>query len=154
MTAPREEATRLPAGVTVRELRVISDARGAVLHMFRTDQPDAAPVAEVYFSEVNAGTTKGWKRHTRMTQRLAVPVGRMRFTLFDDRTDSPTRGAVASVVLGRPDRYALLTIPPGIWYAFAAVGASAIVANCADLTHDPTESEQRAIGAPEMPDAG
>lgn len=147
----RGDSGPLPVGVSLRELRVITDARGAVLHMVRTDQADASAIAEVYFSEVAKGVTKGWKRHASMTQRVAVPVGRVLFTLYDDREHSPTRGTVAAVTLGRPEHYELLTIPPGIWYAFTAIDGVGLIANAPDLVHDPAEAEHRQPGVAGMP---
>jgi dTDP-4-dehydrorhamnose 3,5-epimerase len=140
------------AGVHHLPLREISNGRGSVLHMLRADSPAFTGFGEVYFSEVLPGTVKEWKRHQRMTQRFAVPLGRMRLVVFDDREDSPTRGAVAEYLLGRPEAYALLVLPPRVWYAFQCVSEGpAVMANCADLPHDPAESEQIALEAPGLP---
>ena len=100
-------------------------------------------VREVYFSEINPGVVKAWKRHRRMTQRLAVPAGRVKFVLFDDRPASSSRGRVMEIDMGRPDAYQLLVIPPGVWYGWKNLSSSAsVVANGADLVHEPGESEQ------------
>ena len=127
-------------GVALTELRQIVDQRGAVLHMVRADAA-TDPIGECYFSEVLPGVVKAWKRHRRQTQNLAVPVGRVRLVLCDDR-DPLSSPLVHVRELGRPDAYLRVRIPPGIWYGFACVGdVSALVANCPDLPHDPTESE-------------
>jgi dTDP-4-dehydrorhamnose 3,5-epimerase len=89
---------------------------------------------------------KGWKRHARQTQNFAVPAGRMRLVLYDGRTDSPTQGKIEALELGRPDAYFRVRVPPGIWHAFGSVGGSpALMANCADLPHDPDEGESRPL---------
>lgn len=77
----------------------------------------------MYFSEVEPGCVKAWKCHTRQTQRFAVPVGQLKIVLYDDRPESPTRGRIMEVLLGRPDNYALLQIPPRVWYGFTAAGS-------------------------------
>ncbi|MFQ5667844.1 MAG: dTDP-4-dehydrorhamnose 3,5-epimerase family protein [Candidatus Binatia bacterium] len=129
-------------GVALKPLAVIQDERGAVLHMLRADSPVFDRFGEVYFSEVQPGVVKGWKRHSRMTQRVAVPVGRIRFVIHDNRRASPTRGGFGEYELGRPDAYELLIVPPGVWYAFQAMGDKpALVANCPDLPHDPSEMQ-------------
>lgn len=131
-------------GVTLTELRQISDARGAVLHMLRCDAPDFTQFGECYFSEVLPGAVKAWKRHRAQTQNLAVPVGRIRMVMYDARERSMTLGHLQELELGRPDAYLRLRIPPGVWYGFACISdMPALLSNCADLPHDPTESELR-----------
>ena len=139
-------------GVMVTELRQISDARGAVLHMLRSDAPEFTRFGECYFSEVLPGAVKAWKRHRRQTQNIAVPVGRVRFAIYDDREGSATRGVLMVLELGRCDAYRRLRIPPGLWYGFACVGSSpALLVNCADVPHDPTESETMSVAESTIP---
>lgn len=139
-------------GVTLTPLREIRDDRGAVLHMMRCDAPDFTRFGECYFSEVSAGAIKGWKRHRLQTQNLAVPSGRIRLVVFDARPESKSRGATQVLELGRPDHYVRVTIAPGLWYAFAALGnMPALLANCADLPHDPNESETLPLDTPLIP---
>lgn len=130
-------------GVTLTELRQISDERGALLHMLRCDAAEFSRFGECYFSEVLPGAIKAWKRHRIQTQNLAVPVGRIRMVIYDDREGSVTRGQLQELELGRPDAYLRIQIPPGLWYGFACIGDTpALLANCTDLPHEPTESEQ------------
>jgi dTDP-4-dehydrorhamnose 3,5-epimerase len=132
-------------GLMLTPLREIADARGAVLHMLRNDAPGFRSFGECYFSEVNPGAIKAWKLHRRQTQNLAVPVGRVRFVFFDPRENGTQR--VHMLELGRPDAYLRLQIPPLLWYGFKCVSAvPALIANCADLPHDPAESETLALG--------
>jgi len=139
-------------GVVLQPLRVFEDERGAVMHMLRVDSLLFKRFGEVYFSEVRPGAVKAWKRHTRMTQHFTVPVGRIRFVLYDDRPGSPTAGSLSEIELGRPDDYRLLVIPPGIWYGFTGLAAQpSLVANCADLPHDPSESENLVWSTPLIP---
>jgi dTDP-4-dehydrorhamnose 3,5-epimerase len=139
-------------GVMQQPLGQIEDARGAVLHMLRGDSPLFTRFGEVYFSLVRPRVVKGWKRHRLMTQHFAVPMGQIRLALFDDRPDSPTRGQVEEYVLGRPDHYCLLRIPPLVWYGFQGLGPEeALVANLTDLPHDPAESEGRPLDTAEIP---
>ena len=145
-------AAILIKGVTLTELRQINDDRGAVLHMLRSDAPEFVRFGECYFSEVLPGAIKAWKRHRAQTQNLAVPVGRVRMVIYDDREGSATRGQLQEMELGRPDAYLRLRIPPGLWYGFACMGDKpALLANCPDLPHDPTESELRSLNHPTIP---
>ena len=139
-------------GVVTAELRQIVDTRGAVLHMLRCDAPDFTQFGECYFSELVPGAVKAWKRHRHQTQNLAVPVGRVRLALFDARESSTTLGQLHALELGRPDAYFRLKIPPGIWYGFACLGDTpALLVNCPDLPHDPSESDIRPSSDPAIP---
>jgi dTDP-4-dehydrorhamnose 3,5-epimerase len=139
-------------GIILTELRQISDERGSVLHMLRSDAPEFTRFGECYFSEVLPGAIKAWKRHSIQTQNLAVPIGRIRLVIYDDREASISKGQVLVLELGRPDSYFRLRIPPGLWYGFACMGLTpALLANCADLPHDPAESELRALDHPTIP---
>ena len=139
-------------GVTITELRQISDERGAVLHMLRCDAPEFMRFGECYFSEVLPGVIKAWKRHRVQTQNLAVPTGRIRLVIFDDRQSSLTKGNLQVMELGRPDAYLRVKIPPDLWYGFACISAlPALLANCTDLPHAPDESELRSVNDPAFP---
>lgn len=139
-------------GVTITELRQIGDDRGAVLHMLRCDAPEFRRFGECYFSEVLPCGVKAWKRHRVQTQNLAVPIGRIRMVIYDDREGTATRGQVQVLELGRPDAYFRLRIPPGLWYGFACLSATpALLANCADFPHDPAECDLRPINDPGIP---
>ena len=139
-------------GVIISELRQFTDARGSVLHMLRCDDPGFTKFGECYFSEVLPGAVKAWKRHRVQSQHFAVPVGRIRLAIYDDREESRTRGHMQTIELGRPDAYFRLRIPPGLWYGFACISdGPALLANCADFPHDPVESEQRPIADPGIP---
>jgi len=130
-------------GVVISPLKVIQDDRGAVMHMLRADSSLFTRFGEVYFSEVNPGVVKAWRRHREMTQHFAVPVGRVKFVMYDSRIDSSTQGSKAECVLGRPDAYGLLMVPPMVWYGFQGLAKGpSIVANCTDISHDPDEVER------------
>lgn len=143
-------------GALFQPLRVIPTPGGPVLHMLRAGSPLLPDFAdgfgEIYFSEVLPGAVKAWKRHSRQTQLFAVPSGLLRIVLYDDRPASPTRGTLVERLLGRPDDYGLLRIPPLVWYGFTALGESpALICNCADLPHDPAEGERRPLDDPAVP---
>ena len=131
------------AGVAVRPLQVFPDERGAVMHMLRADAPHFEGFGEIYFSVVNPGAIKAWRRHRSTASNIAVPMGKIRVVLYDDRDGSSTRGAVVEIEAGR-DAYNLITIPAGVWSGFLGLGSEpAIVANCATAPHDPAEIDRR-----------
>ena len=134
------------AGVYLQDLGIVETLGGPVLHLLRSEyplMPFKQSFGEIYFSEILPGSVKGWKRHKRQTQLFAVPLGLLKLVLFDERTNSQSKGLVQEFLLGRPKHYQLLKIPPMIWYAFTPANASkALLCNCADLPHDPTEAER------------
>ena len=144
--------SRLIDGVRVTELRQFTDVRGSVLHMLRSDDADFTEFGECYFSEVIPGAVKAWKRHRRQTQNIAVPVGRIRMVIYDDREVTTTPRQLQVLELGRPESYFRVRIPPGLWYGFTCLSKeAAILANCADLPHDPAEAEQRSMDDARIP---
>jgi len=129
-------------GVVISPLSIISDDRGSVLHMLRSDSESFTKFGECYFSEVFPGAVKAWKRHKVQTQNLSAPSGLIQLVIFDVRPDSKTFNNLLIIQTGRPDNYFRITIPPGLWYGFKCIGETpALLANCADFPHDKSESE-------------
>jgi dTDP-4-dehydrorhamnose 3,5-epimerase len=138
-------------GVRVYPLKRIEDDRGSVLHMLRADAPHFEGFGEVYFSLVKPGFIKAWKRHRVMTQNFAVPVGRIHLVIFDSRERSRTKGVVREIIAGEGN-YALIRIPPMVWYGFKGVAAGdSLVANCTSIPHDPAEAEMITLDSELVP---
>jgi len=79
-------------GVLIKPLKVFADSRGKVMHMLRCDDEIFRKFGEIYFSVVNPGVIKGWKRHQKVNQLFAVPSGNILLVIYDDRGQSPTKG--------------------------------------------------------------
>jgi dTDP-4-dehydrorhamnose 3,5-epimerase len=138
-------------GVVITPLKRIPDERGSVMHMLRCDWPVFQSFGEIYFSTVHPGVVKGWHLHHRMVLNYAVPIGRIKFVLYDDRAESPTKGEAQEIFLGE-DNYQLVTVPAMIWNGFKGIGdETALVANCASIPHDPTEIERMDPFNPAIP---
>ena len=139
-------------GVIVQQLEQIADDRGAVLHMLRNDSPLFEKFGEVYFSEINPGVIKAWKLHTKLTQNISVPMGKVRLVIYDGRPASSTHGNIAEYEIGRHDNYCLIQIPPMVWYGFQSIDTQiSLIANCTDLPHDPSESQAMLSDADKIP---
>src|SRR5437879_2159562 len=116
--------------------------------MLRADAAHFIGFGEIYFSSINGGMVKGWRRHRRMTLNLAVPVGRVRLVLYDDREGSASYGLINEATLGH-DSYKLVVVPPGIWCAFQGLDStSSVIANCASIPHEPNEADNRPLSDP------
>ncbi len=126
-------------GVFVEKLKKIEDSRGKVMHMLRCDSPHFSAFGEVYFSGINSGMVKAWRKHLKMTQLFAVPVGMIKLVIYDDREKSATRGEIWETELGE-ENYCLVKIPPMLWYGFKGISVMpSLIANCSDIPHHPDE---------------
>ena len=130
-------------GVILTPLRQIFDERGKVMHMLREDSPVFSRFGEIYFSCTHPGVVKAWHLHKAMTLNYAVIYGEIKFVLYDDRPESPTKGEVQELFIS-PENYLLVTVPPMIWNGFKSVGSTpSIVANCSTLPHSVDELQRR-----------
>ncbi len=136
--------------VLITPLRVIADERGWVKSMLSSAEAHFVGFGEIYFSSVNPGQIKAWKRHHRMTLNLACPQGDALVVLYDDRPASPSQGMIQEIRIGSDHR--LVTVPPMIWSGFTAVnGRPALLANCASIPHDPSEADRLDPSDPAIP---
>ena len=127
------------AGVEIFQLKRIQDERGVVMHMLKESDTHFQKFGEIYFSVIFPGVIKAWHLHSRMTINYAVVVGNIKLVVYDQRPESKTRGQVQEIFFGQIN-YQLVRVPPGVVNGFTAVGGEkAIVANCADIPHDPDE---------------
>ena len=133
----------MSGGVSLTSLRCIDTPSGAVLHALKKSSEGYAGFAEAYFSEIHEGAVKSWRRHSKMTLNLIVPVGTVRFVVRGQE-------GFEEFVLGRtpPAQYSRLTVSPGVWLAFQGRGpGTSLIVDITDFEHDPAEAETREIDA-------
>ncbi|MHA8076049.1 dTDP-4-dehydrorhamnose 3,5-epimerase family protein [Aquirufa sp. TARAVU-A1A] len=130
------------SGLEKVPLKQIIDERGAVFHYLKSSDSTFKGFGEAYYSKVNPGIIKGWKKHNNIHQHFCVPVGAVKIVIYDNRENSPTNGHFNEIVLDELNNYVRLSIPPGLWYSFKCISESfALLANIIDTPHDPNESE-------------
>jgi len=132
--------------ILLTPLRRIPVVRGDVFHAIKASAPGFAGFGEAYFSSVDTGAIKGWKRHREMTMNLVVPSGAVEFVLFDGEPGGA--GEYRSVTLSpaSDESYQRLTVPPGLWMAFAGRGGGLnLVLNFASIEHRPDEADNRPL---------
>jgi len=110
-------------GVAVRGTRVLPDERGRLGEIFRADDPWFEKFGQVYFTTTYPGIVKAWHYHKIQTDLFYVIKGTVKVALYDDRKDSPTRGAVNELYLGEHCP-GLLRIPPGVQHGWMCVSES------------------------------
>jgi dTDP-4-dehydrorhamnose 3,5-epimerase len=119
--------------------RIATDG-GDVLHAMKYNDVGYSGFGEAYFSWVAAGAIKAWKRHTKMTMNVIVPIGQVRFMFRLDGTDEYRVEEIGV------HRYARLTVPPGIWFGFQGLAEPQnLILNIASIPHDPNEVERLAL---------
>ena len=130
-------------GVFLTPLRIIPGENGEVLHAIKVTDPSFAGFGEAYFSTVNKGAVKAWKRHRIMILNLVVPAGEIKFVMYDDRKDSSTCGNISEITLSRSN-YQRLTVPPMIWMGFKGVGKGLnMLLNVTNIPHNPDEADRQ-----------
>ncbi|MGE5466085.1 MAG: dTDP-4-dehydrorhamnose 3,5-epimerase [Ignavibacteria bacterium] len=126
--------------IRVTPLARIPTRGGDVMHAMKQTDEGYSGFGEAYFSWVEQGAVKAWKRHMRMTMNLVVPVGRVRFVFRAEGSDG-FREEIAG-----DGRYVRLTVPPGIWFGFQGLQEpQSLLLNVANIAHDPTEVERRDV---------
>ena len=132
-------------GVILTPLSIIDTKGGDVLHAMKASDVGFYGFGESYFSTVESKAIKGWKLHREMVLNLVVPVGSVRFVVFDERENSKTMGQFSEIMLSR-DNYGRLTIPPKLWVGFQGLDEQeSLLLNIASISHDPDEVERRAL---------
>ena len=120
-------------GVTLTPLKQITHPKGDIFHAMKASDDGFFGFGEVYFSTVNQGEVKGWKKHTEMTLNLVVVTGEIEFVVYDDN-------GFYSVKLSK-NNYQRLTVEPGLWLAFRGVSIENMLLNLASIEHNANESE-------------
>ena len=121
-------------GVILTPLKQIDNPKGNIFHAMKKSDNGFDGFGEAYFSTVNKGDIKGWKKHTQMTLNLVVPMGEIEFVVYDE-----VMKAFFSVVLSKSN-YQRLTIKAGLWMAFRGLDEHNLLLNLASIEHDPLEA--------------
>lgn len=121
-------------GVILTPLKQISNPKGDIFHGMKKSDNGYDGFGEAYFSTINQDDIKGWKKHTEMILNLVVPVGEIKFVVYDEETRE-----FFSVTLSQSN-YQRLTVKPNLWMAFQGVGEYNMLLNLASIEHNPSES--------------
>ena len=129
--------------VIITPLEIIETFGGNVMHAMKKTDLGYADFGEAYFSEIEKNKVKAWKRHRKMTLNLIVPLGKIKFVLFDDRKESNNR--FQEVIISK-ENYCRLTVPPMIWVGFKGLSSfKSILLNIASIPHNPNEVDKKEI---------
>ncbi|MFQ0814953.1 hypothetical protein AVM02_05880 [Brucella anthropi] len=97
---------------------------------------------ELYFSFIDCGYVKGWKRHNRMSSNLIVPVGTVKFVFIGENSDDRLE------IISGEGAHRRISVPPGFWMAFSGLAKGPnLVVNIADIPHDDNEEDRKSLAA-------
>ena len=132
-------------GVFLTPLKVINVLGGDVMHGMKRSDSGYIGFGEAYFSMVEPEAIKAWKKHYKMTLNLIVPMGVVRFIIYDDRQNSKSFGEFQEIVLSK-NNYYRLTIPPMLWVGFQGLSEKiSVLLNIADIEHGSDEIERKEL---------
>ena len=121
-------------GLILTPLKQIHHPKGDIFHAMKKSDVGFDGFGEAYFSTVKKGDIKGWKKHTKMTLNLVVPVGEIEFVVYDEN-----KKEFFAVKISK-NNYQRLTVKAGVWMAFRGVGEYNMLLNLASVEHDPSEA--------------
>ena len=130
--------------IKTKPLKIIKLPLGNVMHGLKRNEIKSWRFGEAYFSTIEHNAIKGWKRHKEMVLNLIVPIGSVRFILYDDRKNQINK--FQEVVLSLKGGYNRLTVPPMIWVGFQGLDIHpSIVLNIASIEHSSEEIDQKEL---------
>jgi len=133
-------------GVILHPLKQIVVPKGNIYHALKSTDQGYVGFGEAYFSQIESGEIKGWKRHNRMTLNIIVPLGKIKFIIYDDREDSSTYGQFEELVLSPDENYQRLTLSPGIWMAFMGIGKTvSMLMDVIPEVHNSQEADRKEL---------
>jgi dTDP-4-dehydrorhamnose 3,5-epimerase len=128
-------------GVKLTFLKQIHNPKGDIFHAMKKSDAGFNGFGEAYFSTINQKDIKGWKKHNEMTLNLVVPIGMIKFVIYNECTKD-----FFSVQLSH-NNYQRLTVAPNLWLAFRGIEKYNILLNIASIEHDQNEAVNKNIEA-------
>ena len=149
MTSPVQHAavTRDPiAGVKVKALRVLTDERGWLMEVLRSDDSGLfTKFGQVYVSATYPGVVKAWHFHRRQVDSFACIAGMVKLVLVDTRADSPTRGAINEFFMGSHNPL-LVQVPNLVYHGWKCISVEpSLVLNVPNEPYDYSDPDEQRL---------
>ena len=121
-------------GIILTTLKKINHPKGDILKGITKSDSEFSEFGEAYFSVINQGAIKGWKKHTKMISNLIVVIGEIEFVFHNEITKEFFNTKISQ------NNYKRLTIKPGLLMAFRGIKENNILFNLSNIEHDPNET--------------
>ena len=128
--------------ISISPQKRIKVSGGDVLHVLKSTDSEYRQFNEAYFSFIESGRIKAWKRHLEMTMNIVVPIGMVEFVFYDSN-----ESFICKEIIGE-NQYSRLTVPPKIWFGFKCVSKKdALILNISNILHSVNEVERKDISS-------
>jgi len=107
-------------GVFKKELKVLTDERGRLSEILRSDDEIFSKFGQVYFTTAYPGVVKAWHYHKLQTDYFCTVRGMTKLVLYDPRKNSPTYKLINEFIIGDHNPM-LITIPPMVYHGFTTI---------------------------------
>ena len=107
-------------GVKTKDLKVISDERGWLMEILRSDDKLFEKFGQVYLTTAFPGVVKAWHMHKIQTDNFTCIHGKMKVVIYDAREESTTNGEVNEFTISNENPL-LITVPPFVYHGFKAL---------------------------------
>jgi dTDP-4-dehydrorhamnose 3,5-epimerase len=128
--------------VQVKKLKLISDERGRLMEILRSDEDIFQRFGQVYMTTAYPGVIKAWHYHKKQDDYFTCIAGTMRLALYDARKNSPTYKEINdfTISLNNP---MVVKIPKLVYHGFKCVGErEAVVINVPTLPYNPKRPDE------------
>jgi dTDP-4-dehydrorhamnose 3,5-epimerase len=116
----KPSARPLIAGVMTRPLKSITDERGRLMELLRSDWPEFEKFGQCYMTLAYPGVVKGWHYHRTQVDHFICVSGMLKLVLYDGRQKSPTRGVINEFFMGVHNPL-LVKIPALVYHGFKCI---------------------------------
>ena len=129
-------------GIDLYPLKHIEVLNGDIYHALKSTDIGYVGFGEAYFSQIESGKIKGWKRHNKLVINIVVIVGSIKFVFYDDRSGSLSKGKDQEIILSPSTNYQRLVVAPGLWMAFGGMGnTTSMLMDIIPEPHDINEAD-------------
>jgi dTDP-4-dehydrorhamnose 3,5-epimerase len=132
-------------GVVTKQLKQISDERGWLLEIIRSDWEHSQKFGQAYVTAAYPQVVKAWHMHKKQTDNIACIKGMIKLVLYDDRKKSKTKGEINEFVI-RERNLLLVKIPLEVWHGFKTISEDyALVLNIPTELYNYKEPDEQRL---------
>jgi len=107
-------------GVVTKQLKQVTDERGWLIEVLRSDWEHFQKFGQVYLTAAYPHVVKAWHMHKKQTDNIVCIRGMIKLVLYDARKNSKTKNEINEFIIGERNLL-LVKIPPEIWHGFKTI---------------------------------